>query len=215
MFTISLNATDIRNAQRFVTEDVSRPLLQGISVESTGVICATNGHALLAIAPDSGVNTNRPHRDVLLKFAKRIPGWATGLTLKIAENMGEHSYVVDCTNGRGKLESIVATEIIGPFCNWRQVLPHDDLVSERHPFPPVNGEYVARFAACSEKGSVRFAAQENAARAVRVYLPESRYVGVLMPLHHDQCGVDQRALPESIMRRIEPTAPASAAARAA
>lgn len=66
-FTVS--AETLRHVRPFASREESRPILNGVCIESTGVIVATNGHRLLAVAP-IGDHAN-PERAMRVEIANR------------------------------------------------------------------------------------------------------------------------------------------------
>jgi hypothetical protein len=178
-FTVA--AESLRHVRPFASTDASRPILNAICLESTGVIVATNGHRLLAIAP-VGEYEGAPPVDVLVRLPKAVPTWAEHAAIDVPDDatdgaMGTVTYL----NNRGKQDVHPCVYVEGPYPTWRNVLPR--VASRSNVLPPINGEYVGDFAACASKGNIFFAPDANMSRAIRVEMAgRPNYVGVLMPL---------------------------------
>jgi len=182
-FSFTIPAVSLRNVRPFTSTEESRPILNGILIESTGALCATNGHVMLAVAPGADGTTSAPARDVIIRLSKAVPKWAefaefADVPDAPAANYADVPLVVRVSNGKGKVDYIPAVEVAGPFPNWRAAMPRH--VSATAPLPPVDPGLLDRFAieGCN---TIRFYA-ENMSRAVRVaFSDRPGYVGVLMP----------------------------------
>lgn len=183
-FHFTVSAAALRDLRPFTSTDESRPILNGILIESTGAMCATNGHVMLARAPEHPDAMRPPARDVIVRLSKAIPKWAEFAEISDVPDVPSVAFqeaplVVKVWNDRGKVDYIPATEVAGPFPNWRAVMPRQ--ASASAPLPPVDPRLLERFAVegCE---AVRFFADENPGRAVLVAFDgRPEYVGILMP----------------------------------
>lgn len=183
--TICLNANDLRNVLRFASDEESRPILNAVCIEAGGVFVATNGHTLLAVAPDSADNECKyPANDILLRFPKAPPVWATHASLDIVDS-AKYGDVVTVTYHKpntSKQAHGVAYLVEGPYPKWRRALS-----GERRPdapIPPITGELLAQFAfpTDSKQMGVKLTAGATEASAVTVRVGDVRYFGLIMPL---------------------------------
>lgn len=190
-FTFTVSAAALRNIRPFTSTEASRPVLNGILIESTGAMVATNGHILLARAPGHSDVEVPPARDVIVRLNKAAPKWARWATVADVDDVPTYndvSLVVKMWDDKGKVDYIPATEIPGPFPAWRNAIPRD--ASAGAPLPPVDPRHLDRFAVegCE---TVRFFAGENPERAVRVaFAGYPKYVGLLMPRRTDEWSME-------------------------
>lgn len=183
-FHFTVSAAALRDLRPFASTEESRPILNGILVESTGAMCATNGHVMLARAPEHPDTMRPPIRDVVVRLSKAVPKWAEFADISDVPDVPSVSFqdaplVVKVWNAKGKVDYIPASEVAGPFPNWRAVMPRN--ASAGAPLPPVDPRSLERFAVegCQ---AVRFFADASATRAVLVAFDgRPEYVGILMP----------------------------------
>lgn len=182
-FTFTVSAAALRNLRPFASTEESRPIINGILIERTGAMCATSGHVMLAREHAHGETS--PARDLIVRLHKAIPKWAEYADISNVPDVPDASFqdteiVVKVWNAKGKVDYIPASEVAGPFPNWRAVLPRNASISA--PLPPVDPRLLERFA-IEECETVRFFADENPGRPVRVaFGGYPGYVGVLMPM---------------------------------
>lgn len=190
-FPFTVSAAALRNVRPFTSTEESRPILNGILIEASGAMCATNGHVLLARAPGHPDDEMPPARDVIVRLDKAVPRWAEWATVTDVDDVPTHhevALVVKVWNEKGKVDYISAKEIPGPFPNWRAVMPRT--ASATASLPPVDPRYLERFAVegCE---TVRFFAGKDPERPVRVvFAGRPEYVGLLMPKLCDEWSAD-------------------------
>ena len=184
MSNFTVSAASLRDARPFTSTQESRPILNGILIESTGTIVATDGHTMLVQAGGTADAETAPARDVIIRLDKAIPKWAEFVHIEIpdspAANCADVPLVLKVTSGKGKVDYITAAEVAGPFPNWRQVLPRT--ASATAPLPPVNPALLDRFA-IEGCGAIRMFADDNPSRPVRVAFDgRPKCIGILMPM---------------------------------
>lgn len=183
-FAFTVSASALRDLRPFTSTDASRPILNGILIETSGALCATNGHVMLAVGPDAAGIAPAPARNVIIRLDKPVPKWAEFVDVPNVPDVPDSNYadvplVLKVSNSKGKVDYIPATEVAGPFPNWRGVLPHQ--ASATAPLPAVDPNLLQRFAVegCEV---VRFFAGATDTSAIRVcFENRPEYVGVLMP----------------------------------
>lgn len=196
------NAETLRLVRPFASTEASRPILNGVCIESTGVIVATNGHRLLAVAPIDA--SEPPTADTIVRLPKAVPSWADTAVFDMPDGATDGTMGTVTYWGKKKTDVHPAVYVEGPYPHWRNVLPRE--VARNHPMPPVNGEYLSDFAACDQsgRGEVWIAPDVHIGRAMRVEVAgRPNYVGLLMPMRAD-AWPDIAPLPSVIERRPEP-----------
>lgn len=189
-FTVRADAW--RRVAPHVSKEESRPVLNGVLVETTGIVCATNGATMGAFAHACPDAEDRPERDVIVSLDKAPPAKCGTITF-------HPSGIASFVSEGGSVEIGRATwhEIEGPFPSWRRVMPRElpalpgTSTNGRADFAPVALPAVApgalsRFilAADTKIDDRRLLcfpdANPNRAITVRVWgVPE--FVGLLMP----------------------------------
>lgn len=200
-FTVS--AETLRHVRPFCSNDANRPVLGGVCIETTGVVAATNGHRLLAVAPlDDGYQT--PAADVVVRLPKAAPSWAIAAHFDIPDDATDGTLGTVTYVGTKKQDVHPAVFVAGPYPYWRQTVPRE--VARNHAMPPINGEYLADFAACANAGSVWVLPDVRPERAMRVEMQNRpNYLGVLMPMRADHWPAEPASIPAVLLRRPEPT----------
>lgn len=129
--TITLCADALRLALPHVSREESRPILNGLLVESTGVVVAANGATFAAVEDaawaDDDRNT-RPHADVIVRFHKPRETTAKRIVrVEIDIDGTVTSGIVARLYGHVGQVGVTLVDIVeGPFPNWRQVVPTGD-----------------------------------------------------------------------------------------
>ena len=194
-FAFTVSASALRDLRPFTSTEESRPILNGILIETSGAMCATGGHVMLAVGPNAASVAPAPARDVIIRLDKAVPKWAEFVDVPDVPDVPDSSYadvplVLKVTNSKGKVDYIPAAEVAGPFPNWRNVMPR--YASATAPLPSVDPNLLQRFTVegCP---AVRFFADANSpeSRAVRVaFEGRPEYVGVLMPRRSDELNTE-------------------------
>lgn len=194
-FAFTVSASALRDLRPFTSTEESRPILNGILIETSGAMCATNGHVMLAVGPNAASVAPAPARDVILRLDKPVPKWAEFVDVPNVPDVPDSNYadvplVLKVSNSKGKVDYIPAAEVAGPFPTWRNVMPRQ--ASATAPLPSVDPNLLQRFAVegCP---AVRFFADANSpeSRAVRVaFEGRPEYVGVLMPRRSDELNTE-------------------------
>jgi len=190
-FSFTVSASALRDVRPFASTDASRPILNGILIETSGALCATNGHVMLAIGPDAAEVAPAPARNVIIRLDKPVPKWAEFVDVPNVPDVPDSSYadvplVLKVSNSKGKVDYIPAAEVSGPLPNWRSVMPRN--ASATAPLPPVDPNLLQRFAV-EGCGVVRFFAGASETSAVRVAFEDRpEYIGLLMPKRSAEWG---------------------------
>jgi hypothetical protein len=116
----TLSASAIRFALPHVSKEVSRPILNGIHCEPSGVISATDGKTLLMHSSACTGFT----RSVILSVPK-LPAKTDSLTFELPADGGPIMARALDRYGR-EVGVVVLREVEGPFPNVRGVLPSSD-----------------------------------------------------------------------------------------
>lgn len=157
MPTITILADALRFALPHVSTEERRPILNGLLVEPSGVICATNGHSMLAYR-HAATGATAP---VILAFAK-----PTEVTKKAVHSITLEVPEADANGNVRAVTGIVATvrdmfehpigvtlvDIVeGPFPYWRQVFPRPDQEAVSTDYIGFSPAVAARFNKSSDK----------------------------------------------------------------
>ena len=183
-FLISLRGDDLKHVMQFMSAEESRPLLQHVLVEKNGTMVATNGHCLMAIAPDQPTVLPRavligfPHikksdireSDVVeMQLPNDEPKSDTPVVATLKHEAAVRRYIV-LMDGNAS-----------DYPNWRNALPAEDKWDVTAPVPSLNALYLSRFAT-DLVGRIKLISQGHPERAVRVVTSNSRHLGIVMPL---------------------------------
>jgi hypothetical protein len=131
MPTITIAADTLRLALPHLSTEASRPILNALCVESTGVIVATNGHTLAAIpaAATWSEDDDAPASDVLIRFHKPREAMARKVEAVRFDSDGtpQAGVVVTLLGTCGTVIGAALADIVdGPFPDWRQVVPREE-----------------------------------------------------------------------------------------
>lgn len=169
-----------------ISVEESRPILQAIRVEPSGLMVATQGHTLM-VWQDAIISNAKPTEPLSLQF---IDADARSMVKRLAKNAQKKAPLLGITVRRADAggwllrvdtEMMVCPAAEGLYPNWRQVLPAADARAVRAERPvtaiAVNPEYVAKF----PTSSLTFAFGGDD-RAILVRSAHPSWFGLLMPM---------------------------------
>jgi hypothetical protein len=129
---IRISAPALRIVAPHISEDPSRPILWGVSVETSGVIVATDGRTLCAhqhgaTVADSDSGSIAP---VIVRFRRIREALARKVEtveVEVRDNRGKTDIVARLEDARGVLIGTTLVDIVdGPYPLWRGVVPAVD-----------------------------------------------------------------------------------------
>jgi hypothetical protein len=189
---IRISAPALRIVAPHISEDPSRPILGGVSVETSGTIVATDGKTLCAhqhgatIADsDSGsvapvIVRFRRIRDVLARKVETVE-------VDVGSNRGAADIVARLEGARGVLIGTTLVDVVdGPYPLWRGVVPAVDRDPVAIAAVGIDPNLLARFgtfpAKLGSSAHFRFTGQES---AILVTHPvRSDIIGLCMPFKY-------------------------------
>lgn len=188
-----INASALLRILPFVSTEGSRPVLNGIYLDPSGCIVATNGHIL---GCEGSAHTVRSEKGVILDVSSKTVIAFLKAATKGSKDTDEwvniegdgSVYTLASVDG-----SVTAATIEGHYPDWRQVVPTGDLPADKETglAPRVdrvgfNQAYLKRFPASKFTGSLCFRFPENNKRATVVLSSEfPGFFGLIMPLKVD------------------------------
>jgi len=187
---IRISAPALRIVAPHISDDPSRPILGGVSVETSGVIVATDGKTLCAhrsgatIADsDSGsvapvIVRFRRIRDVLARKVETVE-------VDVGNNRGAADIVARLEDARGVLIGTTLVDIVdGPYPLWRGVVPSVDREPVSIPAIAINPDLIGRFSTfpggtTGGAAHFRFTGQESAILVTHPHRTD--IIGLCMP----------------------------------
>jgi hypothetical protein len=169
---IRISAPALRIVAPHISEDPSRPILGGVSVETSGTIVATDGKTLCAhqhgaTVADSDSGSVAP---VIVRFRRIREALARKVEtveVDVSTNRGAADLVARLEDARGVLIGTTLVDIVdGPYPLWRGVVPAVDREPIAIPAVGIDPNLVARFGTFpsgkSGAAHFRFTGQESA-----------------------------------------------------
>lgn len=185
---IRISAPALRIVAPHVSEDPSRPILGGVSVETSGTIVATDGKTLCAhqhgaTVADSDSGSIAP---VIVRFRRIRDVLARKVeTVEVdTDGRGAADLVARLEDARGVLIGTTLVDIVdGPYPLWRGVVPAVDRDPVAIPAIGVDPNLVARFGTFpsgkSGAAHFRFTGQESAVLVMHPHRTD--ILGLCMP----------------------------------
>lgn len=204
----SLSAEAVLACLPHISTEESRPILQAIRVEPSGLMVATQGHTLM-VWQDAIISSTKPTEPVSLQF---IDADARSMVKRLAKNADKKAPMLGITVRRAEsgwllrvdTEMMVCPFAEGPYPDWRQVLPNEASRKQRAERPVsaigVNPEYVAKFPAQSL--TLAFGGDD---RAIMVRSANPSWFGLLMPMRirNEDDGEDRAKMPLWVMNEAD------------
>jgi len=151
--TITIDAWKVRAAMVFQAVGDGRYYLNGVCIQSSGRIVATNGHCAIAIPIDQP-----PTLDTIISISGKVPQGAQTVELDF---QGDGGGFLKCRNSRLSIVKVLAFEIVdGKFPDLDRVIPTDEereYSKANNPrMPAVQGLYLAKCHQATSPGGNSF-----------------------------------------------------------
>ncbi len=189
---IRISAPALRIVAPHISEDPSRPILGGVSVETSGTIVATDGKTLCAHQHGATVADSAPGSvaPVIVRFRRIREALARKVETVEVDTVGRGAadIVARLEDARGVLIGTTLVDIVdGPYPLWRGVVPSVDRDPVAIPAIGVDPNLVARFGTFpggSNGGAAhfRFTGQESAILVTHPHRTDM--IGLCMPFKY-------------------------------
>lgn len=179
----------LKAVQPFISKEETRYYLNGIGIDPSGVLIATDGHRLGAIKPveffgkcDMFILPADSIKKILSvkPDTKHLPLYVT--LDPVAKTATIHHGAT--ADNRMVLASFPMTPIDGTFPDWRRVIPKDEAF-EKPAHAGFNANYLSAFASLGEHLKLKLNSDPKGPSVMQGNTSEWEALGVLMPMRTD------------------------------